>query len=363
MEKIMTLTAQSISQLCNGHPIAICWAGFYGKACSAILQYHGISVSYYLAKESGVTQFCGLPVYDLDHLPCPPKETKLIVAMDPYQMPQQIQKIKASAPFEQVIILEEQDIIRYCLRYEMELFCNRGIEISDDIWDFGFVKLHNPMLECPAYQKAFALQAKDLILPELGDTNLMTEGPYTFGPVSPKNGDVVLDCGANIGIFSAYAAAKGCQVFAFEPHSQTGTHFRLNQALYPEQIHLIAKAVGSRCGHVQLNVYDQDWGANSIVLQLEAPNVWAEDVEIITADEFVSQYGLTSVDFIKADIEGAERELLLGAQQLMKRDAPQLAICAYHLPDDVSVLSKLIRQGNPNYHIQPSAEKLFAWTT
>ena len=361
MEKIRKLTTQSIPQLCDGRPIAICWAGFYGKVCSAILQCHSISASYYLMKEAGVTEYCGLPVYDLDKLPYPSKKTTLIMAMDPYQISWQIQKIQATARFEQIVILDEWEIIRYCLQYDMELFCNCGIDISSDTWDFGFMRLHNPMLECSAYQKAFALQAKDLILPELGDTSWMTEGPYTFGPVSPKSGDIVLDCGANIGIFSVYAAAKGCQVFAFEPHTQTGGYFLLNQALYPKQIHLIPKAIGSRCGRTRLNVYGQDWGANSIILQLDVPDAWTEEVEIITVDEFVPQHSLPSVNFIKADIEGAERELLLGAQQLMKRDAPQLAICAYHFPDDASALSKLVQQGNPNYHIELVGDKLFAW--
>jgi FkbM family methyltransferase len=361
MEEVLKLTPQSILKLKNSRPIAVCWAGFYGKVCFDILQSHMVQASYYLAKSPGVTEYCGLPVYDLNNLPYPPEETTLIVAMDPYQLPNQIQKIKAAVQFAQLAILDEQDIINHCLHYDLELFRNRGMDVHSAVLDFGFMRLHNPMMECPAYQKAFALQAKDLILPEMGDTTWMTEGPYTFGPAGLRSGDVVLDCGANIGIFSAYAAAKGCCVFAFEPHTETQAYFMLNQELYSKQIQLIPKAIGARCGNAHLNVYGQDWGANSIVMKLDAPDLSIECVDVITIDSFIEQYGLSSVDFIKADIEGAERQLLLGAQKILKRDAPKLAICTYHLPDDAEILPQLIRQGNPQYHIEATKEKIFAW--
>lgn len=77
-------------------------------------------------------------------------------------------------------------------------------------------------------------------------------------------------------------------------------------------------------------------------------------------DAFVEKQGLERVDFIKADIEGYERKLLMGAQETLKRFAPKLALCTYHLPDDPEVLAGLIRQANPRYKIVQKRAKLYA---
>jgi hypothetical protein len=69
---------------------------------------------------------------------------------------------------------------------------------------------------------------------------------------------------------------------------------------------------------------------------------------------------LERVDFIKADIEGAEREMLKGAAHVLKTFAPKLAICTYHLPDDPEVLEQIIKEANPNYKIVHLRHKLFA---
>lgn len=83
-------------------------------------------------------------------------------------------------------------------------------------------------------------------------------------------------------------------------------------------------------------------------------------MEITTVDAFVSTHNLPRVDFIKADIEGYERHMLEGAQETLKRFAPKLALCTYHLPDDPEVLASLIKQANPAYHIVQKRKKLYA---
>ena len=44
MEEVLKLTPQSILKLKNSRPIAVCWAGFYGKVCFDILQSHMVHI-------------------------------------------------------------------------------------------------------------------------------------------------------------------------------------------------------------------------------------------------------------------------------------------------------------------------------
>ncbi len=55
------------------------------------------------------------------------------------------------------------------------------------------------------------------------------------------------------------------------------------------------------------------------------------------------------VGFIKMDIEGSEKEALSGAQNLIQRYKPQMAICIYHLVDDFWKIPELILDICPDY--------------
>ncbi len=57
------------------------------------------------------------------------------------------------------------------------------------------------------------------------------------------------------------------------------------------------------------------------------------------------------VSMIKMDIEGGEYDALLGAQQVIQRDRPILAICVYHSQEDIWRLPLLIRGLCPEHRM------------
>ena len=57
------------------------------------------------------------------------------------------------------------------------------------------------------------------------------------------------------------------------------------------------------------------------------------------------------VSMIKMDIEGGEYDALLGAQQVIQRDRPILAICVYHSHEDIWRLPLLIRTLCPEHRM------------
>ena len=53
--------------------------------------------------------------------------------------------------------------------------------------------------------------------------------------------------------------------------------------------------------------------------------------------------------FIKMDIEGSEKEALIGAKNVIERNKPKLAICAYHKPEDIYELPQTIQRIQEGY--------------
>jgi hypothetical protein len=100
-------------------------------------------------------------------------------------------------------------------------------------------------------------------------------------------------------------------------------------------------------------------GSNTVVKNYIAANL-TEKIKITALDNFVHEQKLERVDFIKSDIEGAERDMLKGARGVLKEFAPKLALCTYHLPDDPEVMEALIKDANPDYKVVHIRKKLFA---
>jgi len=61
------------------------------------------------------------------------------------------------------------------------------------------------------------------------------------------------------------------------------------------------------------------------------------------------------VSFIKMDIEGSELDTLAGARELIRKNAPILAICAYHKQSDLWNIPLFIHDLSPDYgfHLRP----------
>ena len=61
--------------------------------------------------------------------------------------------------------------------------------------------------------------------------------------------------------------------------------------------------------------------------------------------------GSEPVTYIKMDVEGAEKQALLGLKEHILRDKPKMFIAAYHYDNDFFELPELIWQLRPDYKI------------
>ena len=251
---------------------------------------------------------------------------------------------------------------------------------------FQFVGLSFPFPETINDFKILMTEAPDLLFPlKFGKDSFdyseiekcFGDGPYEINKnVCLNPGDVVIDCGANMGLFSNVALAKECEVYAFEPSKAMCERYLSkydNNALHIEEYALTDTDIGEEMfveeenheGKSHIANIDKK-GEGYCVLETQSQreqstNAHQYKVKVTTLDDWAAKNQISKIDFIKADIEGAERLMLKGAQHILQTCEPKLSICTYHFEDDPIVLERIIRQANPNYFIEHKYKKLYAY--
>ncbi len=140
------------------------------------------------------------------------------------------------------------------------------------------------------------------------------DAPFQQSLALLRPGDVAIDAGANLGIWSLLATKRGARVQAFEPvpamaarlRAHVGSSVTVNQfALGAERSTLPFYAVA-----------DGNTGASSLARHHDASV--ETQVDVIPLDDLVEH-----ADFLKVDVEGAEILVFRGARRLLSsHDSP-----------------------------------------
>jgi FkbM family methyltransferase len=180
----------------------------------------------------------------------------------------------------------------------------------------------------------------------------MVEKVYDHPSVHVTNGDVVVDCGAHIGGFTRVALLAGAKlVVAVEPEKANIVAFRRNfsEALKSGRVILVEKGVWDSISSLPLHLSTVG-DSHSVSFQQNTGK--DEMIPLTTIDDIVRNLKLPRVDFIKFDIEGAERNALLGAKQTCKQWRPRMAVSAYHKTTDPIDICSVVWGDYPGYLVE-----------
>ncbi|MFH1189740.1 MAG: FkbM family methyltransferase [Candidatus Omnitrophota bacterium] len=148
---------------------------------------------------------------------------------------------------------------------------------------------------------------------------------------SLKPGDTVIDCGAYVGEFTLYAAravGPSGRVIAFEPDA--GIYARLLRNIKLNgfnNVTAVNKGLWSEDGVLKF-VGD---GVKGYSFMLGGDDPSAVDVPVASLDSELARLKVARVNFIKADVEGAEVELLRGAAKTLSPGLAAVAVASYHM--------------------------------
>ncbi len=167
-----------------------------------------------------------------------------------------------------------------------------------------------------------------------------------FDPVIVLDEDeIFVDGGALDGstsrIFAEKVKHNYKKIYMFEPDDNSYQMTKNNITKFGlDQVELHDKGLWSKKDELSFTV----WGnGGSAITENGNIKVSVDSLDNIIGDDVVT--------FIKMDIEGSELEALKGAEKLIKRCKPKLAICVYHKPEDIIEIPMYIKSLVPEYKL------------
>lgn len=164
-----------------------------------------------------------------------------------------------------------------------------------------------------------------------------------FRGFDPRSNDIVVDLGANQGIFTCYAAkrAQDGWVYAVEPDvdnlSWLKAHLELNHI---SNATVIPKCIGDRPGKAYFRKGDSS--GTGCVIDASEPGPDIAEVDQVTLEELMTTYSLTKIDLLKIDVEGFEARVLSGADGRL--GSIRRIVLEYHSPTLAQQVTSVLQE-------------------
>lgn len=182
----------------------------------------------------------------------------------------------------------------------------------DQKCDMKYVLHENKKLYFPRYLKNSEIQKyyNDLLIEQDSESPHL----YEISTFHVRKGDIIADVGAAEGIFALNNIEKVKKAYIFECESYWIEALKKTFEPYKDKVIIVNKYIS---------------------------NITQE--KNISIDDFFKN---KNVDFIKADIEGAEISLIDGGQKTLTKNDLKIILCTYHKKNDEKIINeKLINKG------------------
>lgn len=210
---------------------------------------------------------------------------------------------------------------------------------------------HDYRIHCPLNKEDFIVMTK--------------HEEEIIGIFRPKEGDIVVDIGAHMGRYtipSAKSVGVSGKVIAVEAHPYNFGILQHNLKLNKlTNVSALNSAVYSKKTNLKLYLPDEDLGYtmhHSVMTNYLSTKYNNEierkfvEVEADTLDNLLKSSGITTVNWIKIDVEGAEYEVLKGAREILSTKKPISILVEVHGKETYGPTIELLRSNNFNIEFE-----------
>jgi len=135
-----------------------------------------------------------------------------------------------------------------------------------------------------------------------------------------KNGNVVVDLGANIGYYTlifARLVGKEGKVFAFEPEPSNFNLLKKNLEINGyKNVVLVNKAVSNKTRKTRLYIHEES--SSGHVIFDTRMNRESIEIDSVRLDDYFDDYN-GKINFVKIDVEGAELGVIKGMSSILQK--------------------------------------------
>jgi phthiocerol/phenolphthiocerol synthesis type-I polyketide synthase E len=216
---------------------------------------------------------------------------------------------------------------------------------------------------------------------------------YTKNGITLREGDCVFDVGANIGMFTVYAAWRWprTRIFSFEPVPALFAILKENAAWCDAQVTLFNCALSDHAGTADLTFYPNTSGMSSFYPneeeeraalrtlihneltqgksevesllryedELVEQRLKSETVtcELRTLSSVIREHGIERIDLLKVDVEKAELDVLAGIEEADWRKIEQAVLEVHDLEGRIEAVTRLFQ--SHGFAVQLEQDELY----
>jgi FkbM family methyltransferase len=232
------------------------------------------------------------------------------------------------------------DLLRFLFSPTRAMIARRLIQSATPLEEAGLLKVWAVGIHAPCF---FLLDTpRDEVDQVLCDILRPDQWHhYEIPQTTVEPDDIVADCGAAEGLFTLTVAHRCRHVFAIEPAPAFVRALERTLAGF-SNVSILPYALAEADGVVRLSVE----GITSRVIKTDNGQL----VPARTIDSLFVQQG-QRLDYLKADLEGAEVSMLRGAIETIRAYTPRIAVTTYHQREHAEQIAALLRDIHPDYHI------------
>jgi FkbM family methyltransferase len=174
-----------------------------------------------------------------------------------------------------------------------------------------------------------SVNGSDRLLLPVANRSLRTYESDSWGAFldQVRPGDTVVDVGANLGMYAIAAAKRGARVIAVEPDPANIRHIRRNARWNRAEVRIVEALAGAGNGTAPMALRGSPVSGN--VDMYLGPTTRYSVAPVLSLDALLKD---EPVDLLKIDVEGAEIDVLRGAERTLRQKRPRAILIEVHPP-------------------------------